>query len=114
MRLAVDEAQGDALRAFVVEQAFPQAMRITGIVACHLYRADDSASYVKTAESSNRKFDVPSWIILCEASLESAAAQARTLIESRELRALRAEVRSDAAIYALEICRLGTAHASRD
>ena len=114
LRLAADDAQGDALRTFVVEQAFPQAMRITGVVACHLYRADDSASYVKTAESSNREFDVPSWIVLCEASLETAAVQARNLIEGPELAELGVAVRSDAAVYGLEVCRLARARESRD
>jgi len=79
---------------------------LTGIVACHLFAADQSASFVSTAESSTRQFDVPSWVLLCEATNPSAAEQARALLEGPALQALGIVVRNDAAVYALEICRL--------
>ncbi|HET7033677.1 MAG TPA: hypothetical protein VFJ48_11170, partial [Casimicrobiaceae bacterium] len=56
-------------------------------------------------ESSTRKFDVPSWVLLCEATFAEAAERARRLFESADLRRLGVEVRSDAGTYALEICR---------
>ncbi len=81
-------------------------MACTGIVACHLLAADESGSYVKTAESNTRAFDVPSWVLLCEASHPAAAANARAMIEGRAFDELGVDVRNDAAVYALEICRL--------
>jgi hypothetical protein len=73
-----------------------------------LLAADESGSYVKTAESSTRAFDVPSWVLLCEASRAASAASARGTIEGRAFDALGINVRDDAAIYALEICRLSS------
>jgi hypothetical protein len=45
---------------------------------------------------------------LCEATRPDAAKAAAAIIDGAELRELGAEVRSDAAIYALEICRLAS------
>jgi hypothetical protein len=81
-------------------------METTGVVACHLYASDAAASYVNTAESSTRAFDVPAWVLLCEASTAAAGERARDAIETREWRSLGVTVRSDAAVYALEICRI--------
>jgi hypothetical protein len=105
MRLSL-KAGGDALCEYLADDAFPRAMGLTGVVACHLCAADDRASYVDTAESSTREFDVPSWILLCEASFEAAAENARRLFEGPELSRLGVDVRDDAATYALEICRV--------
>lgn len=107
MRLAIDGAHADAMRRYVRDDAFPRAMAETGVVACHLFTSDSSASYVDTAESSTRTFDVPAWVLLCEASRPGTADKARAIIEGREFARLGVDVRSDAAVYALEICRLG-------
>jgi hypothetical protein len=106
MRLSVPSGQSVAMCEYLATDAFPRALGLTGVVACHLYAADDRASYVDTAESSARKFDVPSWILLSEATFPTAAENARRLFESAELDRLGVEVRSDAATYALEICRV--------
>ena len=92
-----------------LEDAFPRAVSGVGVVACHLYAADLSASHVDTAESSTRKFDVPAWTLLCDASTADAAERARRLIDGGALARLGVEVRNDAAVYALEICRLSWA-----
>jgi hypothetical protein len=109
MRLSLRPAQADALCEYLTAEAFPQAMGLPGVIACHLCVADDRASYVDTAESSTRKFDVPSWVLLCEASFEAAADNARRLFEGPELGRLGVDVRSDSATYALEICRVSQA-----
>jgi hypothetical protein len=106
MRLSAPQASGDPIVRYVCDEAFPRLMSCTGIVACHLLAADESGSYVKTAESSTRAFDVPSWVVLCEASHPAAAASARATIEGRTLDDLGVSVRNDAAVYALEICKL--------
>jgi hypothetical protein len=106
MRLSLDPAQAGALREYLTAEAFPRAMGLTGVVACHLCAADERASYADTAESSTRKFDVPSWVLLCEASFEAAAENARRLFEGPELDRLGVDVRGDSATYALEISRL--------
>ena len=108
MRLKVADERVQAMRRYLEEQAFRRAMACTGVVACHLYAADRSASYVNTAESSTRSFDVPAWVLLCEATRAAAAEQARSLIEGDEFARLGIEVRSDAAVYALEICGLSS------
>jgi hypothetical protein len=106
LRLSVVPAQADAMCRYLRDEAFPAAMERTGVVACHLYQAHASASFVNTAESSTREFDVPAWVVLCEASMAAAAAAARQTIEGPALRRLGVIVREDAAVYALEICRL--------
>jgi hypothetical protein len=63
---------------------------------------------VRTAESNTREFDVPSWVLLAEATTVRAAEKVRALIGGPELQHLGVTVRSDAAIYSLEICRLAS------
>jgi hypothetical protein len=104
LRLSVPAAQAEGLCRDLRERAFPQAARLTGVVACHLYAADESASFVRTAESSTRDFDVPGWVVLCEASRMDAATGAAAIVEA-EFDRLGVEMR-DAGVYALEICRL--------
>jgi len=108
MRLAVPPKAGAAMCEYLTADAFPRAMTLTGVVACHLYAADEGASYLRTAESSTRKFDVPSWVLLCEATFAEAADRARRLFDCPELHSLGVNLRSDAATYALEICREST------
>ena len=109
MRVGVDAANAAAMGAYLRNDAFPRAMATTGVVACHLYASDESASYLNTAESSTRAFDVPAWAVLCEASTAAAAEMAREAIDTREWRRLGVTVRPDAAVYALEICRIAIA-----
>ena len=75
------------------------------VCCCILPRSDAPASYVNTAESSTRTFDVPAWVLLCEASTAGAAAAAKRDIEGAEFARLGVEVRNDWAVYALEISR---------
>jgi hypothetical protein len=109
MRFCVDGAGSESMRRYLCSDAIPRAMRLTGVVACHLYAADLSASYADTAESTARVFDVPAWALLCETTMADAAHEARELIEGRESERIGVQVRDDAAIYALEICRLSSA-----
>jgi hypothetical protein len=105
LRLGVDAVRGDALCRYLTDDAFPRAMRRTGVLACHLFATDAPASYVNTAESSTRTFDVPAWVVLCEASSSEAAATAKRDIEGTQFARLGVEVRNDWAVYALEISR---------
>jgi hypothetical protein len=109
IRLNVPQEQLGAMSRYLCDDAFPRAIASTGIVACHLYQADRSASYVNTAESSTRQFDVPAWVILCEASTAAAATKVHDTFDRNEFTRLGVEVRKDAAVYALEICRLSSA-----
>jgi hypothetical protein len=106
MRLHVPAARSDAMCRFLGGDLFPRAMALTGVIACHLYAADDAASHVRTSESSTRAFDVPSWVLLAEATHPRAAERGWALIDGPELRRLGVTARGDAAIYSLEICRL--------
>jgi hypothetical protein len=45
-------------------------------------------------------------VLLCEASTARAAENARHALDGQKLTQLGVEVRGDAAVYALEICRL--------
>lgn len=109
LRMRVDPARADAMSRYLRDDAFPRALSATGILACHLLAADASASYVDTAESSTRTFDVPAWVLLCETSNAGAAEHARELIGASEFARLGVEIRDNAAVYALEICRLSPA-----
>lgn len=108
LRLDVPADSAQAMCEKIRDQAFPRINALTGIVACHLYAADQTASHLNTAESSTRDFDVPSWVLLVEATTSDAAGKARVLIDELGLEQLGAAVRPDAAIYALEICRLSS------
>ncbi len=99
-------ANGDAVRNYLVEEAFPRVTAMVGVLACHLFSADPLASHLNTSESRTRAFDVPSWVLLVEASTEEAAVSAQRLINGPDLKRLVVSARSDAAVYALEICRL--------
>jgi hypothetical protein len=106
MRLHAASGRGDALCRLVADVLFPRALNLAGVVACHLYAADQSASHTDTAESRTREFDVPSWVLLAEVTAVWAAEELRRVIDGPELAELGVRVRDDAAIYALEICRL--------
>jgi hypothetical protein len=106
MRLHAPDAKGDALCGLAMDNLFPRALELTGVVACHLYAADRAASHVDTAESRTRAFDVPPWVVLAEITTLAAADELRRVIDGPELQGLGVRVREDAAIYALEICRL--------
>jgi 23S rRNA G2445 N2-methylase RlmL len=108
MRLDVPGAQSDAMSRYLSMDVFPRALALTGVVACHLYASDQDASHVRTAESNTREFNVPSWVLLAKATTLHAAEQVRVLIGGPELQRLGVTVRSDAAIYSLEICRLAS------
>jgi len=113
MRLNIAAERGEAMCRYLLDDAFPRVMAGIGIVACHLYEADSSASYVNTAESITRDFDVPAWVVLCEASTPGAADKARGVIDGQDFAQLGVEVRNDAAVYTLEICKLSSRAAHR-
>ena len=106
MRLSVPAAGSEAMRRHLCGDAFPRLMALSGVVACHLYAADQAASHVSTAESGTRTFDVPAWVLLCEATAAAAAERARDAIDGAALEGIGVAVRSDAAVYTLEICLL--------
>jgi hypothetical protein len=106
MRLDVPSGRADAMRRVVHIELFPTVMALTGIVACHFLASDQAASYVDTTESSTRTFDVPSWVVLCEATRPAAAQRAMDVIDGPEFRRLGVAIRKDAATYGLEICRI--------
>lgn len=106
MRLHVPDGRGDALKALAMDTLFPRALQLTGVVACHLYAADQTASHTDTAESRTRVFDVPPWVLLAELTTPTAAEGMHLMLDGPELAALGVRRRDEAAIYALEICRL--------
>jgi len=106
LRLDVPAEAGAAMACHLDTVAFPRALAAIGVVACHLYAADDAASHVDTAESSTRAFDVPSWVVLVETTTLAAAERVRADVDDAPLRRLGVHVRADAAAYSLEICRL--------
>jgi hypothetical protein len=106
MRVTADSQRSDAMCRYLRESAFPRLMDRNGVLACHLFASDPKASYVNTAESSTRSFDVPPWVLVCEASTVDAAAAAASALNDEEFSRLNLEVREDFAVYALEICRL--------
>jgi hypothetical protein len=107
LRMDVDRSHGDAVSSYLGEVAFPKAMTMTGIVACHLC-SSDASSFIDTAESRTRDFDVPSLVVLIEASTADAACRARLELDEARLHELGAGIRCGAAVYSLEISRLAT------
>jgi hypothetical protein len=112
LRLDVPAVNAEAMCDYLKADAFPRMVALTGVLACHLFSANQAASYLDTAESSTREFDVPSWVLLVEATIPKGAEDARALVTESTLLRFGAVVRDDAAIYALEICRLSSPDAS--
>ena len=106
MRLDVDATQSEAMCHLLFEDVFPKIASQIGVVACHLFSADQPGSYLTTAESSTREFDVPSWVLLIEATTTYAADMALQSINRANLPALGVKIRSDFGVYSMEICRL--------
>lgn len=106
MRLQVPEGQGESFCRYAAGHLFPRALTLTGVVACHLYAADESASHIPTAESRARDFDVPTWTLLAEATTPANLEQLGRLAEGPAIAGLGVRPGADAAIYDLEICRL--------
>lgn len=109
LRMSVEPRRSADMAVFLRDVAFEAALVETGVLACHLLAADSSASFVDTAESKTRTFDVPAWVVLCEASSLDAAQAGWRAIDTAALRSRGVVVRPDAAAYALEICRLSKA-----
>lgn len=109
MRLDMSGERSNAVRRYLCETIFPTAAAKVGVLACHLLAADSSASFIDTAESNTRTFDVPSWVVLVEASTPQAAAAVRVLFDASAWRDFGVSIRSDAATYTLEISRLAQA-----
>ena len=103
LRFSANETR--SLLPFASNELFPDLLAMTGVVACHLFAADESASRTPTTESRTRAFDVPSWALLVEATTPWAADDSMRIIAPR-LRGLGVAIRDDGAVYALEICRL--------
>lgn len=110
MRLSAPAGRAGELAQEFARRVLGRSLDINGLVACHLFASDDAASFTRTAESSTRAFDVPSWIVLAEASRPESAEEVPTLVTSA-LADLGVGVR-DAAVYTLEICRLAPAFSS--
>ena len=106
MRLDVGATQSDEMCRFLFMDVFPRVESQIGVVACHLFSADQPGSYLTTAESSTREFDVPSWVLLIETTTTDSAEGALQLINGANLPSLGVKVRSDFGVYSLEICRL--------
>jgi hypothetical protein len=110
--LRVPAERGDELTRTLLERAFPRVIDTTGIVACHLFAADMTASFARTTESKGRAFDVPPWTVLCEASTAEAAAAVMNAVQE-ELAPHGIDVHEGGAVYALEICRLAANESSK-
>ena len=106
LRLEAPAAQRDAVGRHLIECVVERVSALVGVLAGHLFVADQPASRLDTTESSTRAFDVPSWVLLVETSTVDAALRAQHLIDGPDLARLGVSLRSDAAVYALEICRL--------
>jgi hypothetical protein len=108
MRLDLAAAQSEAMCRLLSSEVFPSLEAQVGVVACHLFAADRPGSYLATAESSTREFDVPSWVLLIETTTAEAAESALQSIDAAKLPALGVKVRGDFGVYSLEICRLAS------
>jgi len=106
MRLDVSAEQSEAMCRILFTNVFPKLESQIGVVACHLFSADQPGSYLTTAESSTREFDVPSWVLLIEATTVDAGESALQSIAAAKLEKIGVVVRRDFAVYSLEICRL--------
>lgn len=81
----------------------------TGVLAVHVFVADETASRIDTAESRERAFDVPQRVLMVETSTLRAAQTALEIVAVRAGEAARAEMVAAAGLFSLEISRLPAA-----
>ncbi|MBN3766554.1 hypothetical protein G3O01_37470 [Burkholderia sp. Ac-20365] len=80
----------------------------TGVLAAHLFVADDAASHLDTREARGRAYVVPPRVLLVETSTLDAARQQLERLLNRLDPATRDEAAEGAGVFTLEISRLAT------
>jgi hypothetical protein len=67
-RYSVRDGHDDDHQRYLTSELLPQLARSAGVAGCHLLRADQAASAVKTVEKNVRSEDnlIPPWIVLIE------------------------------------------------
>jgi hypothetical protein len=88
--------------------ASPSITSDTGVLAAHLFQADDAASHIDTREARERAFIVPSRVLLVETSSPHAARRTLDGLLSRFDAGQADGASLSSGLYALEISRLGT------
>ncbi|TXC84826.1 hypothetical protein FRZ40_20455 [Paraburkholderia azotifigens] len=82
----------------------------TGVLAAHLFVADDAASHLDTREARERAYVVPSRVLLVETStLEAAQKQLARLLANIDA-SQRDTAEAGAGVFTLEISRLATSN----
>ena len=82
----------------------------TGVLAAHLFIADDAASHLDTREARERAYVVPSRVLLVETSTLEAAQQQLTRLLAHIDGARRDAAAAGAGVFTLEISRLATSN----
>ena len=74
-RYSVRDGQEEDHQRYLASELLPQIARTDGVAGCHLLRADQAASAVKTVEKNIRTEDnlIPPWIMLIEGWGDSEA-----------------------------------------
>ncbi|MBN3756605.1 hypothetical protein G3N95_26965 [Paraburkholderia sp. Tr-20389] len=80
----------------------------TGVLAAHLFVADDAASHLDTREARERAYVVPSRVLLVETSTLDAARKQLTHLLAGLDPAQRDAAAAGAGVFTLEISRLAT------
>jgi hypothetical protein len=82
----------------------------SGVLAAHLFAADEAASHIDTNESRERAFVVPKRVLLVETSTLAAAQHAREWIAAGLADDVRNGFDAQSGVFTLEISRLPTHH----
>jgi hypothetical protein len=77
---------------------------LNGVVSTSVYLADLQGSFISTAESSTRQFDVPPLTLVVETSHREAATTVMRGLDAHDWDALGLRPREGAALYQLEVC----------
>jgi hypothetical protein len=94
------------LRKHIAESALPPLYDLAGVTGLHLGIADHNASSIRSEEKKGHVVEIPSWVVLVEATSAAAATKACERLFDAGLPQAGAGGDMKATLYAIEFaCR---------
>jgi hypothetical protein len=106
LRFDARPGMAEVLRRHLAETALPPLYEMAGVTGLHLGIADRDASSIQSEEKKDHPVEIPSWIVIVEATSAAAAAGACERLIDAGLRQVGAADDMKSNLYAIEFaCR---------
>jgi hypothetical protein len=102
IRFEAQPGQARQLRQDLAERVLPPLLKMAGLTGLHLGVADREASSVHSEEKKDHSVEIPSWVLLIEATNPDASRRAGEWLLGGELRRAGAGNAITANLYAIE------------